>query len=69
MDRINQIVRRVLKEGTGDSSGSRGSYVAPMHPGLRPFSGESLQPYTDAVSKWKSPLVQYDSYDDSWDLR
>jgi hypothetical protein len=69
MNRINQIVRRVLKEATGDSSGGRGSYIAPMQPGLRPFSGESLQPYTDAVSKWKSPLVQYDSYDDSWDLR
>ena len=69
MNRINQIVRRVLKEATGDSSGGRGSYIAPMQPGLRPFSGESLQPYTDAVSKWKSPLVQYDSYDDGWDLR
>ena len=69
MKNINQIIHKLLKEATGDSSGGRGSYVAPMQPGLRPFSGESLQPFTQPVSKYKSPLVQYDSYDKSWDLR
>jgi hypothetical protein len=69
MSRISQIIRKVIKEATGDSSGGRGSYIAPLQPGLRPFTRESLQPFTDAVSKWKSPLVQYDSYDGSWDLR
>jgi len=65
---VKQITKKI-KESTGDSGGSRGSYIAPLQPGLRPFTRESLQPFTDAVSKWESPLVQYDSYDGSWDLR
>jgi len=69
MDRLNQIIRRVIKEATGDSSGSRGSYIPPVQPGLRPWSGESLQPFVQAVSDYKNPLVQYDSYDKTWDLR
>lgn len=69
MDRLNQIIKKVIREATGDMSGSRGSYIPPMQPGLRPFSGESLQPFTDSVSKFKSPLVQYDSYDGKFDLR
>jgi len=69
MKNINQIIKKVLKEATGDSSGGRGSYIAPVQPGLRPWSGESLQPFSQAVSNYKSPLVQYDSYDKSWDLK
>ena len=65
----NQIIKKILKEATGDSSGGRGSYIAPVQPGLRPWSGESLQPFSQAVSDYKSPLVQYDSYDHTWDLR
>jgi hypothetical protein len=40
-----------------------------MQPGLRPWSGESLHPFTQSVSDYKNPLVQYDSYDKTWDLR
>lgn len=69
MDRLNKIIKKVVSEATGDTTGSRGSYIPPIQPGLRPFSGESLQPFTDSVSKYKSPLVQYDSYDKQWDLR
>ena len=69
MDRLNQIIRKVIKEGTGDSTGGRGSYVPPLQPGLRAFSEESLQPFIQSVSDYKSPLVQYDSYDKTWDLR
>jgi hypothetical protein len=69
MNKLDQIIKKVIKESTGDSTGGRGSYIAPVQPGLRPWSGESLQPFTQAVSKYKSPLVQYDSYDQSWDLR
>jgi hypothetical protein len=69
MDKLDKIIRKIIKEGTGDSSGSRGSYVPPMQPGLRPWSGESLHPFTQSVSDYKNPLVQYDSYDKSWDLR
>ena len=69
MNRLNQIIRKVIRESSGDSSGGSGSYIAPIQPGLRPWSGESLQPFTQGDSKYKSPLVQYDSYDQSWDLR
>lgn len=67
---LNQIISKVIREATGDGGGgARGAYMPPMQPGLRPFSGESLQPFTQSVSKYKSPLVQYDSYDHTWDLR
>jgi len=69
MDRLNQIIKKVIREATGDSSGGRGSYVPPIQPGLRPWSGESLQPFVQSVSDYKNPLVQYDSYDKTWDLR
>jgi hypothetical protein len=69
MNRLNQIIRKVIIEATGDSSGGRGSYAPPVQPGLRPFNKEMLQPFIQAVSDYKSPLVQYDSYDKTWDLR
>ena len=69
MDRLNQIIKKVIKEATGDSSGGRGSYIPPLQPGLKPWDSESLHPFTQAVSDYKSPLVQYDSYDKTWDLR
>ena len=37
MDRLNKIIKRVIKEATSDASGSRGGYIPPMQPGLRPF--------------------------------
>ncbi len=69
MDRIGKIIKKVIKEATGDSSGGRGSYAPPMQPGLRYWKDQSLGPFTDAVSEFKSPLVQYDSYDKKFDLR
>ena len=69
MDRLNQIIKKIIKEATGDSSGGRGSYIPPMQPGIRPWSEISLDPFVQAVSDYKSPLVQYDSYDKTWDLR
>ena len=69
MNRLNQMIREVIVEATGDSSGGRGSYIPPIQPGLRPFNKEMLQPFVQAVSDYKNPLVQYDSYDKSWDLR
>lgn len=69
MNRLNQIIREVIIEATGDSSGGRGSYAPPVQPGLRPFNKEMLQPFIQPVSDYKSPLVQYDSYDRTWDLR
>ena len=69
MDRLNQIIKSVIKEATGDSTGSRGAYIPPVQPGLRPWNKMSLDPFNQAVSDYKSPLVQYDSYDKTWDLR
>ena len=69
MDRLNQIIKKVIKEATGDSTGGRGSYVPPMQPGLRPWEKFSLDPFVQSVSDYKNPLVQYDSYDKTWDLR
>lgn len=69
MDRLNQIIKSVIKEATGDSTGGRGAYIPPIQPGLRPFSAQTLEPFIQSVSDYKSPLVQYDSYDKTWDLR
>lgn len=69
MDRLNKIIKKVIREATGDGGGGRGSYIPPMQPGLRPFEKSSLEPFNQPVSDYKSPLVQYDSYDKTWDLR
>jgi hypothetical protein len=69
MDKLDRIISKLIKEATGDSGGGRGSYIPPIQPGLRPWSGESLHPFTQSVSDYKNPLVQYDSYDKTWDLR
>ena len=58
-----------LFEATADKSGSSGSYVPPLQPGERPFEKSQLEPFNISVSDYKSPLVQYDSYDHHWDLR
>jgi hypothetical protein len=69
MDILSKIIKKVVREATGDSSGGRGSYAPPMQPGLRYWDKSSLGPFDDAVSDFKSPLVQYDSYDKKFDLR
>lgn len=65
---INQILRKILKEATSDSSGSRGSYVAPLEPGVREFKKIDLQPFTIPVSKYNDAMLEYDSYDGSMSL-
>jgi hypothetical protein len=69
MKNLDRIIKNIIRESTGDSSGSRGSYVLPMQPGLRPWSKTSLDPYTQSVSDYDSPLLAYDSYDGSMDER
>lgn len=66
---IEDLIKKILKEATGDSTGSRGSYAPPLQPGMRDFDKSKLAPFTDSVSNYKSPLVAYDSYDHDWDLR
>jgi len=69
MGKLDRIIKKVIKEATGDSSGSRGSYILPLQPGFRPWSKSSLGPFTDKVSDFDSPLLDYDSYDGSLDER
>ena len=59
---IESIIKKVLKEATS-TSGSRGSYIAPLLPGERYFKPNVLAPFTVADSKYKSPDLAYDSYD------
>jgi len=56
-----------ITEATGDSSGGRGSYVAPMQLGIRQFKKSQMGPFTIPVSKYDSPELEYDSYDGSMD--
>jgi hypothetical protein len=61
--------KKHISEATSNSSVCRGSYIAPLQPGLRPFTKQSLQPFTDSISDYDSPLLQYDSYDGKMDER
>ena len=60
--------KKHISEATSDSS-SKGSYIAPLQPGLRPFKKNTLAPFTDEVSHYDSPLLQFDSYDGKMDER
>ena len=61
--------KKRISEATSDSTGGRGSYIAPLQLGLRPFKKDTLAPFTDSVSDYDSPLLQYDSYDGKMDER
>ena len=52
-----------INEATGTSGDARGSYVAPLQPGVRYFKKNVMGPFTEPVSKYKSPDLEYDSYD------
>ena len=69
MDRLNQIIKKIIKEATSQKGGAAGQYVTPVQPGFRPFNEDQLTPFTQAVSKYENPLVQYDSLDHKMDLR
>ena len=56
-----------IKEATGDSTGSRGSYITPLQMGVRIFKKSQMGPFTIAVSKYDSAMLEYDSYDGSLD--
>jgi len=64
---IENIVKKILSEATSDSSGSRGSYIAPLQMGIRRFKNTQLGPFIDTVSKYNSPELEYDSYDGKMD--
>lgn len=64
---LNQIIKKVLSEATSDSGGSRGSYILPMQLGVRKFKNSQNGPFTIPVSKYDSPMLEFDSYDGSMD--
>jgi hypothetical protein len=58
---INNIIKKVLKEATSDSG--RGSYITPLQLGIRQFKDSQNTPFTIPVSKYNSPMLEFDSYD------
>jgi len=67
MDRLSKIIKKILQEATSDSSGGRGSYVAPLQPGVRKFKNSENGPFTIPVSNYDNPMLEFDSYDGSMD--
>jgi hypothetical protein len=63
---LDNLIKKILREATSDS-GSRGSYLVPMRPGLRKFDKSQLTPFDIPVSKYDSPLLAFDSYDGKMD--
>jgi hypothetical protein len=63
---LRDIIKKVLNEATSDGGG-RGSYVAPLQPGLRDFEKGSLQPFNIPVSNYNSAMLEFDSYDGKMD--
>jgi flagellar basal body rod protein FlgC len=62
---LDDIIKKIIREATSTSTGSRGSYIAPLMPGIREFGKDQNQPFTTKVSKYDSPFLEYDSYDGS----
>lgn len=63
MDRLSKIIKKVIKEATGDSRGSRGSYVSPLLPGYREFDKTQIAPFTEYVTDWDDASLDHDSLD------
>ena len=59
-------IKEIIREATSDGGG-RGSYVAPLSPGIRLFKKNENGPFTIPVSKYDSPELEYDSYDGKMD--
>ena len=57
-----------ISEATGTSSGSRGSYNAPLSIGIRLFNKQAMQPYYVSTSEYDDARLVYDSYDDDGDV-
>jgi hypothetical protein len=46
-----------INESTSTSSGGRGTYIAPLRPGLRKFKKDILAPFTDSVSDYEGNSI------------
>lgn len=63
IDKIEHIVKRILREATSEGSGSRGSFSPPLRPGKKIFDKSQLGPFDTAVSDYYSQELAVDSYD------
>jgi hypothetical protein len=61
-----KLIKKILLEATSDGGG-RGSYIAPLQPGIRLFKKVDMQPFIIPVSKYDSPMLEFDSYDGKMD--
>ena len=52
-----------IKEATSTSTNTKGAFVPPLQPGIRYFKKNTSGPFEIPVSKYKSPDLEYDSYD------
>ncbi len=62
---IENIIKKVLNEVT--SADGRGSFNAPLQIGVRKFPKKITSPFTEMVSNYDSPELEYDSYDGTID--
>jgi hypothetical protein len=60
---LRDIIKKVLNEATSDGGEIKGSYIAPLQPGIRRFKNNEMGPFTIPVSKYDSPMLEFDSYD------
>jgi hypothetical protein len=56
-------IQKIIREATSDSAGNRGAFIPPLQPGIRYFDKKTSGPFEIPVSKYKSPDLEYDSYD------
>lgn len=59
---LSDLIKKVLSEATSES-GSRGSYLLPVQPGLKKFDKSQLSPFNIQVSKYNNAELNYDSLD------
>ncbi len=58
---LYNIIKKTLKEATLGKS--KGSYVSPLQPGYREFESHMNGPFTEYVTNWDDPSLDYDSLD------
>jgi len=46
-----------INEATTTNTGGRGTYIAPLRPGLRKFKKDILAPFTDSVSDYEGNII------------
>ena len=62
-----EVIKKILKEATGDSSQARGSYILPMQPGFRIFDKSQLAPFNEKISDFQNAELYSDSLDGNMD--